>query len=134
MTMPSEVMIPFAIDALGNVAHTEDLAQQLANHIVMIVATELNSRVMDPLYGAAVDPYLFDNIQSPDVNLLTANIEIAVTDNEPLVQVVDVQAVSDPDNETTLGIQIFFTIPDALGSATATYVATVNIDNGVVSG
>jgi phage baseplate assembly protein W len=130
--MPSQITLPFQLDAFGRIGHTDNLAKQLADNIVSIVGTQPSQRRMRPDYGVNLMGYLFKPINDADFDRLVAEIEAAVTLYEPRVTVTSVDNLSDADMGL-LGVRVNFNFATANSAATQSYQATVLPTGSVVS-
>lgn len=107
--MSRELALPFAVDPLGRIAFVEDPYQQIANHLVLLVGTRLNERLMNPTYGVDTLAYVFDVNDEATLQRLTLEIEQAITDWEPLVEVQNIEPDID-QMDGVLGVTVYFSL------------------------
>lgn len=129
--MTRELAMPFAVDTLGRIAFVEDPYQQIANHLILLVGTRLNERVMLPTYGLDTLAYVFDENDEATLQRLTLEVEQAVGDWEPLVEVRDIEPDVDQENGI-LGVTVYFSLR-GIDTDTSVYQAYIKTGGTVVS-
>jgi phage baseplate assembly protein W len=125
-----ELLVPFGLDANGNLAVTADPDVQAMQHVKALVATQPGSRVMLPGYGVPVRTYLF----TPDPQLITLKItrdvETQMAAWEPSIRVLGVTATPDSDFGVAQ-VDVSFTASPLDTGATQT--ATVLVGGDVIT-
>lgn len=130
--MTRELALPFAVDPLGRIAFVEDPYQQITNHLVLLVGTRLNERLMKPTYGVDSLAYVFDVNDEATLQRLTMEVEQAVEEWESLVEVRGVEPVVD-QTEGILGVTVYFSLRGIDTADTAVHQAFIKTGGTVVS-
>lgn len=130
MAGPRMMAVPFAIDALGRVAFTEDPIEQVTEKVKMVVDTRYGERCMRPRYGADLDPFVFGFNDDAAVTLLQSEITSALGQWLPVVTVTDVRTLAHDDS--TLSIAVDYSIPTTLSSDPTVYTAVIEVGGTVV--
>jgi len=100
---------PPTVDARGRIA----LARQerdVEEAIYMILLTPIGQRVMRPEFGCRIHDLIFAPNDATTIGLATFYVEDALGMWEPRIQVREVRAVPDPDNNGRLLISIRYEI------------------------
>lgn len=127
---------PVELDATGRIAMvsgTTDLEQAM----YLILSTTPGERPMRPEFGCRLAQFVFAPANASTAGLIAAEVRLALARWEPRATVVDVVVSTDPDDASTLWIDItysvkatndrrnlvvpFYVIPDA-GTVTSTVV------------
>jgi phage baseplate assembly protein W len=91
--MPSEILIPFALDVNGGVAQTTDPDVQQEQHVSSLIGTNPGERVMRPTYGIPTDSYLFTGNTANIATMITKDVKQAMATFEPGITVNSVTPV-----------------------------------------
>lgn len=130
--MSREIALPFSVDPLGRIAFVEDPYQQIANHLVLVVGTRLNERLMRATYGVDSLAYVFNVNDEATLQRLTLEVEQAIADWEPLVDVRDI--VPDVSQEDAiLGVTVYFSLVGLDTADTSVYQAYIKTGGTVVA-
>lgn len=130
MAGPRMMAVPFAIDALGRVAFTEDPVEQVTEKVRMILDTRFGERCMRPRYGADLGAFVFGYNDDAEVTMLQTEINTALGQWLPNVTVLDVRTLSTEDS--TLAVEVNYSIPTTSSSDPTVYTAVINIGGTVV--
>jgi uncharacterized protein len=131
MAGPRMMAVPFAIDALGRVAFTEDPIEQITEKVRMVVGTRFGERCMRPRYGADLDPFIFGFNDDVAVTMVQTEITNALGQWLPSVTVTDVRTMSTDDS--ALAIAVDYTIPTTSSSDPTVYTAIIEVGGTVVA-
>jgi phage baseplate assembly protein W len=83
-----EILVPFQIDpATGGIAYLSDYIAIIEQHIVAIVMTYFEERVMLPTYGSPLAHSVFSAISGPLDALLVKDVKAAINQWEPSIVV-----------------------------------------------
>lgn len=103
---PTEMLVPFAIDANGGVARTEDPARQAAQHLTSAIGTTPGERVMRERYGSLVQTFDFSLGDEPSLEEIKTAVREAANG---LVTTADVVGLvvqpSNNDGQAELRVQ-----------------------------
>ena len=106
-----EIAIPFRFDlCTGGVATLTSYAQIYAQHIKTIILTAYSERVMLPTYGSPVEGALFSPIVQASFGIIQSDIQQAIRNWEPAVDVYGVYVQSTPENPSTLDITVQYAV------------------------
>lgn len=129
---PREMVLPFGVDSLGRIAFSENPYAQIISHIQMIVGTRLNERVMNPDYGVDANGYLFLPNNAQNLDRLTLEVENAIRDWEPLVEVQSVDASQD-EAGGVITISVYFSLVGTDSDSTDLQSAIILLGGTVVA-
>jgi len=108
-----EMAWPFHIGAHGGVAFVEDPGAVAQQHLVQLVMTRLNERLMLPLYGTVASQYTFENNDDVVAAELSVRLKAAIADWEPGVLIQSVTPAFTNVDDGELIITITFSVPPA---------------------
>lgn len=130
MAGPRMMAVPFAIDALGRVAFTEDPVEQITEKVRMVVNARYGERCMRPRYGADIDPFLFGFNDDVALTMLQTEITTALSQWLPSVTVDEVRTLSNDDS--TMVILVDYTIPTTSSADPTVFTAVIEVGGTVV--
>jgi len=126
----SEILYPFQLAKDGSIAVTGDVPSlEAQQHVDALVSTSQGERVMLPTYGVDVAANLFSNSASAVSSGLTTDVQQAMAQWEPAIQVVEVTPQYSDLQEGIVNIQVDYTI-----GATQVDSSSVNIASVMVGG
>src|ERR1700722_7027639 len=126
----SEILYPFQLAKDGSIAVTGDVPSlEAQQHVDALVSTSQGERVMLPTYGVDVAANLFSNSASAVSSGLTTDVQQAMAQWEPSIQVVEVTPQYSDLQEGIVNIQVDYTI-----GATQVDSSSVNIASVMVGG
>jgi phage baseplate assembly protein W len=94
-------------EQLAMVADEEDIQQSLA----LLFATRPGERMMAESYGAALQEWLYAEVDEELVSNLCTTIEEAVLLHEPRIELLDLDVSPHPELDGTLLIRLDYQIP-----------------------
>lgn len=100
---------PVAADATGAVALVSGVAE-LEQAMYLVLATAPGERPMRPEFGCRLPDFVFASTSSATAALIAAEVHTALTRWEPRITVDDVLVTTDPDEPTTLWIDVRYTV------------------------
>lgn len=112
-----EIKIPFTIDEGGFIAYVEGEKAITQQHVVSVVATQQEERVMRPTYGTRIRERLFDPDEPVLHSIVESSIRDAVRDWVPNVAIHQVQLRPLPENVEYSGVamQVSYRMATPLG-------------------
>lgn len=111
MTQPVELAVPFAVNAAGSIAFTDDLGTMAKNHVFSAVGTNVGERVMNYDYGSHIIEHVFNAITDADMGILQSDIADSVRKNVPEVSLTGVDVSTDESNGT-VNVTVRFSLVD----------------------
>ncbi len=111
---------PVAVDARGRVA----LARQVTDieqAITIILMTPKGQRVMRPEFGCQIHDLIFAPNDANTWGLAEYYVEEALRFWEPRIEVIDVIARSDPDNNERMNVRIEYVVKKTLDRRTLVF-------------
>lgn len=112
--MPTEIAVPFRIDASGGVAATNDPNEQIRNHVMSLINTEPWERTMISDYGVPLDDQLFENDDEAVAVELSDTIRASMAQWEPGVLVQHIAPVA--SEQGIVAVDVRYSRVDAPGS------------------
>lgn len=106
-----EIAFPFRIGPDGGVAYVEDPYRAYFQHIVVVVLTSLQERLMLPEFGTTTRSYLFENIDDLTGAELALEVEEALRRWETAIVIERVSPILGEVESGSLGLQIEFSVP-----------------------
>lgn len=100
---------PIALDTTGGiemVSGTADLEQAM----YLILSTTPGERPMRPEFGCRLAQFVFAPGNATTAGLISSEVRSALTRWEPRAEVADVAVSTDPDDPSTLWIDITYTV------------------------
>ena len=100
---------PIQVDAEGEitlVSYEEDIRQS----ILIIAGTALDERVMRPDFGAGLQRLVFEPVSTTTMALVKHQVETALIDWEPRIDLSDIRVSTDPANRNLLLIEVFYRV------------------------
>lgn len=85
---------------------------RIQSAIWIILSTSLNERLMMPDFGASIKDYVFESNSATVRNQLVNEIQKALTQWEPRIQLVSVTATTSPTQDSLVLISIDYQISD----------------------
>ena len=93
----------------GNIALAK-YEQDIREAVLIILGTDLGERVMRPTFGAGLNDFVFEPLNSTTINLVQTRVQEALVAWEPRIDVLDVSATADPTQFNTLLISITYQV------------------------
>jgi phage baseplate assembly protein W len=90
----------------GSVRMTEDGQQAIRDSIWMILGTSPGERVMRPDFGCGIGDHVFEVNDAGTAGAICRTVRDALSNWEPRIEVLDVEAAPDPGQENRLLVQI----------------------------
>ena len=82
---------------------------QIKNNLINFFLTNKGERVMQPNFGANLREFVFEQIESPSLDLLKKRIQDSIKEQFPLVQILEV-VVSGNEDYNVINCNITYTI------------------------
>ena len=92
------VSLPF--NAKGVFNKTYSTKDQIKSNLINLLLTDKGERIMNPEFGADLRRSLFENITSPNLDILRFKIIDAINIFIPEIILGDIEIFSDPDTNT----------------------------------
>jgi phage baseplate assembly protein W len=106
-----EMLVPFQIDpATGGVAFLSDYNKILAQHILTIIMTGPDERVMNPTYGFGLGDMVFGPVASLTVATTADDIKNQIAKWEPAVSVSQVAISQSPNNPALVIVTVTYSV------------------------
>jgi uncharacterized protein len=86
------------------------LDRSVEESIRLIVGTARGERVMRPTFGCGIHDHVFAPHDATTAGLIGFEVREALVDFEPRAEVLDVQVVSDPDEDTRLLVRLDYRV------------------------
>lgn len=125
-----ELAMPFAVDPLGRIAFVEDPNRQAAQHLELLLGTQVRTRPMYPDYGIDGYGYVFENDDEETIQRLSVEVDGAVA-NWSDVTVQD--TVIETDDQGAINLTLYFSLLGTTDTALSPHTAKVQIGGTVVS-
>src|SRR5271165_815910 len=105
----SGLSFPIDVDGQGQLALSsyEDHVRQ---SILLIVQTAQGERVMRPDFGAGLETLVFDPASAATIGLVQHQVQQALLNNEPRIDVLGVQVTADPSQPGVLTINLNYRV------------------------
>lgn len=119
----SEMRVPFHIDpATGAVAVVTDYSDILRQHILTIMLTAPNERVMIPSYGFGLEEKVFEPSIGLAQSIVADDVKKELAKWEPAVNIVEVKITNNPasPNEVTVLVEYSVVPFDSVNGVTVT--------------
>lgn len=100
---------PVRLDGRGGLAYSEG-ERSIAEAIWIILGTPPRTRVMEPEFGCGIHDYVFAPNNPNTLALVTREVQSALTRWEPRIDVLDVRAVSHPEEPNLLEISVDYRV------------------------
>lgn len=123
MILPTEIAVPFRIDANGSIGHTDEPARLAAQHLASAIGTRPGERVMRPEYGSLVQQFEFSTGDADDLAGIEDTVRAAAQAYVTDADVVGVQ-VQRTDEDGLAPVLVQFRVR-ATGTLEETVVARV---------
>src|SRR5436190_23984669 len=94
--------------AIALVSHDQELEEAMR----VVLATAPGERPMRPEFGCGIHDYVFAPADAATGGLIAYEVRAALLRWEPRIDVTDVDVMPDPDDATTMVIDIRYTIKD----------------------
>jgi phage baseplate assembly protein W len=94
--------------AIALVSHDQELEEAMR----VVLATAPGERPMRPEFGCGVHDYVFAPADAATAGLIAYEVRASLLRWEPRIDVTDVDVMPDPDDATTMLIDIRYTIKD----------------------
>lgn len=105
--MPSEIAVPFRLSVSRSIQAITNSEQQVHQHVISLVSTELGERVMLSDYGVKLASLLFEDLDDIQVQFINDRIGAALLTWEP--GVVLNRAVPVPGNTGEVRVDVDYT-------------------------
>lgn len=100
---------PLRLNSRGSLSYVEG-EQSIAQSIWIIISTPLRSRIMEPEFGCNIHDYLFAPNNPNTVASIVQGVQRALVRFEPRIDVLDVQASSNPDTPNALMVNVDYRV------------------------
>lgn len=100
---------PLETDPTGSIALVGG-TRELEQAMYLILSTNPGERPMRPEFGARLRRFVFSSGDATTAGLIAAEVQQALTRWEPRVAVQEVRVTTDPDDPTTLWIDITYVV------------------------
>jgi uncharacterized protein len=101
---------PVGLDADGAIRMTADGDLAIRDSIWMILSTSPGERVMRPDFGCGIADHVFDVNDVGTASAICRTVKNALAEWEPRIDVLDVRAAPDPDEENRLSVEITYRV------------------------
>jgi len=95
-----------ADSTIAMVAYEEDIRQA----IIIIMETEPGERVMRPDFGAGLNRFVFEPLNTTTMALIQKRVEEALIDWEPRIDVIEVKVTMDQNEQNKLWIDMSYRV------------------------
>jgi len=95
-----------ADSTIAMVAYEEDIRQA----IIIIMETEPGERVMRPDFGAGLNRFVFEPLNTTTMALIQKRVEEALIDWEPRIDVIEVKVTMDQNEQNKLWIDMIYRV------------------------
>jgi len=95
-----------ADSTIAMVAYEEDIRQA----IIIIMETEPGERVMRPDFGAGLNRFVFEPLNTTTMALIKTRVEEALIDWEPRIDVIEVRVTMDQNEQNKLWIDMSYRV------------------------
>ena len=95
-----DISMSFQTNPLNNDLIALKNATAISRSLRNIVLTVPGEKFFNENFGSRVSESLFENIDSITANIIEGEIRTSITNYEPRVRLLKVQAVADPDNNS----------------------------------
>jgi phage baseplate assembly protein W len=121
------LLIPFALDDLGNIAVTTSQEAIWAGRVRSALGTRLGERVMRPSYGTKAGEALFDTVSST-TDLISREVQRVFHEQLPLLNLDSVETSLDEfENVTTINVS--YQLPNQVTSTASVGTVVVSSTN-----
>lgn len=100
---------PVRLNGSGGLSYVSG-EHSIAQSIWLIISTPLRSRIMEPEFGCNIHDYLFAPNNPNTVAAIVQGVQQALVRFEPRIDVLDVQASSNPDAPNALMVNVDYRI------------------------
>jgi phage baseplate assembly protein W len=100
---------PITVDAEGGLA-TADSEDKVRESVLLVLGTSLGERQMRPEFGSRIQDQVFAALRPATMNKLAFNVQEALIQWEPRIQVERVQVTPDPANDGLLLVSIDYKV------------------------
>jgi hypothetical protein len=100
---------PFSVDAQGHLAMSS-LEDHVRQSILLIMQTGRGERVMRPEFGAGLHNFVFEPLNPATLALVPHRVKEALIRFEPRIEVLNVAATVDPNQESVLLINVQYRV------------------------
>lgn len=109
------IQFPLKVDKNGCLV-MNSMEDHVRQSILIILKTAAKERVMNPQFGAGLKRYVFSNMIETTRIMIKRAVTDALIENEPRIEVLDVDPVYDPQNPglINIGIQYRINMTDTL--------------------
>ena len=129
----SEILYPFQLAQNGGIATTGDSPNlEAQQHVDSLVSTSQGERVMLPTYGVDVASNLFSNSASAVAAGLTTDVQAAMAQWEPAIQVLNVTPMYSDVQEGIVDIEVDYSVGLAQVNANNVNIASVMVGGQVI--
>jgi phage baseplate assembly protein W len=104
------ISLPFAIDAYGKVAQTQDQSKIWADRVRSVIGTTLRERVMRPTFGTIIPYAMFENEDNAQSEI-EVEVTRAFTEQLPLLSLSSVTSSAD-QYTNTLSVEVVYSLPN----------------------
>lgn len=131
--MSIEMQAPFGLTPSGGVAVVTVPGTQVQQHLQSLVSTSPGERVMQPTYGIPLSSYVFGLTAEQVSGLVVSDVQRAVQQWEPSVNLQQVQLMPSDTSEGMVAVNVNYSPGAAVTSSSVTSTATVLVGGSVVS-
>lgn len=110
------ISLPFNIDPLGSVAHTEDQSKIWADRVRSVLGTMLRERVMRPTFGTLI-PYAIFETSDDAVTEIKTEVNKAFASQLPLLSLSEVDVTIDEFTNVAT-IDVIYNLPNTQEATT----------------
>jgi phage baseplate assembly protein W len=100
---------PIRVDPGGEIAMAS-LEEDVRQAIKIIVGTALGERVMRPEFGSGLKRLVFEPVSTTTMSLVRHQVEQALIDWEPRIDLEDVRVTTDPELRNLLLIEVHYRV------------------------
>jgi phage baseplate assembly protein W len=101
---------PIRTDAVGSIALVTR-EREIEESIRLVLGTAIGERPMRPEFGCRIHEHVFAPSDATTFGLIAYDVRAALLRWEPRIEVADVVVTPDPDEASTLYIDVRYTIP-----------------------
>lgn len=130
--MARELQAPFGLTPSGAIAVVTTPGDMVQQHLKSLVSTNPGDRAMRPTYGVPLASYVF-GLSADEVGpLVAADVQRAIQQWEPAVNLRNVQTMVSDTSEGLASVDVQYSPGATATSASTTSTATVLVGGSVV--
>ena len=106
------VRLPLMLDSVDGFSMIKDIRTLIRQNLKMLILTNPGERIMEPLFGAGIKRYLFENFGTATPAAIDSKIREQVDMFMPAISLREISFSTQDIDLNRLGISITYSIPD----------------------